>query len=82
MSSPALDAYANLERKELAKKKHDEELERQRKEEQWQTRVKELKDIINNEASTIKQVNEAEAELGKMGAPYGVIRIGDNNNNW
>ena len=80
--SPALDAYAKQEREKLAQKKQLEEQERKRKEEEWNNRVKELNDIINNEDSTVRQVKEAKAELEKIGAPYGVIRVGGNRFGW
>ena len=64
---PDLDLFAQQKREELSAQKQREKLEQQKKEEVRQKRVKELKEIINNEDMTVRQVNAAKQELKALG---------------
>lgn len=64
---PEMDLFARQIREEQAERRRKEKLEQQKKEEIRKKRIEELKDIINNEDSTIRQVKAAEQELKKLG---------------
>lgn len=72
---PGLDMYAKQLREEKEMQRKKEEEERKEKEMARQQRIKELNAIINNEDSTIRQVNEAKKELETLGERYGYVRI-------
>ena len=75
---PKLDMYAKQLREEKEVQRKREELERKKKEEVRQQRIKELNEIINNEDSTVRQVNEARKELEQLNAPHGAAQFGVN----
>ena len=67
---PELDLYAKHLREEIEAQRQQEEAERRKKEEARQQRIKELHEIINNEDSTVRQVNEAKKELEQLNSPH------------
>ncbi len=64
---PELDLYAQQQREEYAEQRQREKLEQQKQEEARQNRIEELKEIINNEDMTVRQINEAKKELKTLG---------------
>ena len=63
---PSLDSYARYLREEAAKKRQQEALERQKREEKRRARINELIQITKDENSTVKQVREANEELDRL----------------
>ena len=63
---PSLDSYAKYLRDKEEKKRKQEALKQQKKEEERKARIAELKKIIEDENSTVKQVREANAELQRL----------------
>lgn len=61
--APELDLYAKQLKEEKEEKRKQEELQLKQEEDKRQQRIRELTEIINNENSTIRQVNEAKKRI-------------------
>ena len=72
--APELDLYAKQLREEREAQRRQQELESIKKEEQRQQRIKELCEIINNEDSTVRQVNEAKKELEQLNTSHSLTQ--------